>query len=79
MLPQPQTHHTDLPLGGYVDHNGKKVKIFGRERDEIGRVVEYSVVDESTKPFRRYKVNAAALKLLKDGQQTQQSDRLPGQ
>ena len=68
MLPQPQTHATDLPLGEYVNHNGKKVKIFGRERDEKGRVFEYSVVDESVKPFRRYKVNAAALKMLNNGQ-----------
>lgn len=68
MLPQPQSHHTDLPLGEYVNHNGKKVKIFGRERDEKGRVFEYSVVDESTKPYRRYKVNSAALKMLNNGQ-----------
>ena len=68
MLPQPQSHPTDLPLGEYVNHNGRRVKIFGRERDEKGRVVEYSVVDESTKPSRRYKVNAAALKLLNNGQ-----------
>ena len=68
MLPQPQSHPTDLPLGEYVNHNGKKVKIFGRERDDKGRVVEYSVVDESVKPFHRYKVNAAALKMLNNGQ-----------
>lgn len=68
MLPQPQTHPTDLPLGEYVNHNGKKVKIFGRERDEKGRVVEYWVKDESAKPSRRYKVNSAALKMLNNGQ-----------
>lgn len=66
MLLQPQTHPNDLPIGEYVNHHGKKVRIFGRERDEKGRVVEYWVNDESVKPSRRYKVNAAALKLLKD-------------
>ena len=68
MLPLSQTHPTDLPLGEYVNHNGKKVKIYGRERDEKGRVTEYSVVDESVKPFLRYKVGAAALKMLNNGQ-----------
>ena len=66
MLPQPQSHPTDLPLGEYVNHNGRRVKIFGRERDEKGRVVEYWIKDESVKPSRRYKVGAAALELLKD-------------
>lgn len=61
MLPLPQSHPTDLPLGSYAYHNKKMVKVFGRERDENDRVELYWVVDESVTPAKRYTVRAGLL------------------
>jgi len=59
-LPQPQTHESDLPLGGHVFHGLETVKIFGRERDpETGKVEMYWVVNSKG---RRYQVAAKLLR-----------------
>jgi hypothetical protein len=45
MIPQPQQHESDLPLGGTVYYYGERVKIFGRERDlKTGIVQTYRIL-----------------------------------
>jgi len=50
MIPQPQHHETDLPLGGTVSYHGQRVKIFGRERDlKTGIVQTYRILLQNGK------------------------------
>lgn len=61
MIPQLQSHPTDLPLGGTVSYQGERVKIFGRERDQkTGIVQTYRILLQNGK---RIEVAAKTLTL----------------